>query len=146
MCQVKLWNVATGEERLTLPEPNKRATDLAFSPDGKKLAVGYYGDLVLFRADISSAGNSLDDPARAIAWHEQEAGDAQERKQWYAAAFHMLRLIDLGHKQNEFRKDMVEVLNRLKTEDEGRYRLAWRMVRPDLARELGLESPEVKKK
>src|SRR5262249_17682243 len=36
--EVKLWDLATGKERATIPEPFPVLRALAFSPDGKKLA------------------------------------------------------------------------------------------------------------
>src|SRR5262249_35484543 len=38
-----LWDVATGKELHRLPVHHPPGTDLAFSPDGKTLAVGNYG-------------------------------------------------------------------------------------------------------
>ncbi len=39
-CEVALWEVATGKQIGILPYRKEMPTDLAFSPDGKRLAVG----------------------------------------------------------------------------------------------------------
>ncbi|WP_329596981.1 helix-turn-helix domain-containing protein [Streptomyces pseudovenezuelae] len=54
---VQLWDVATGQNRLTLPTRSPEA--VAFSPDGRILAVGTDGSVGLWSVD-------LPDPARAI--------------------------------------------------------------------------------
>jgi WD40 repeat protein len=47
--EVRLWDVATGKERLCLQAPDSNVTALAFSADGKYLAAGHgYGPLVLW--------------------------------------------------------------------------------------------------
>lgn len=37
---IKLWNVATGQERATLKKHTHRVVSVAYSPDGKTLASG----------------------------------------------------------------------------------------------------------
>jgi WD40 repeat protein len=39
---IRLWDVATGEERLVLKPNDARASAFAFSPDGRKLLTGFY--------------------------------------------------------------------------------------------------------
>ena len=51
---MKLWQVSTGRELLTLPEQRERVRWLAFSPDGTELATaGHDGILTIYRADKS---------------------------------------------------------------------------------------------
>ncbi|MFE2211032.1 helix-turn-helix domain-containing protein [Streptomyces canus] len=54
---VQLWDLATGQNRLTLPTRSPEA--VAFSPDGRTLAIGTDGSVGLWSVD-------LPDPARAI--------------------------------------------------------------------------------
>lgn len=54
---VQLWDLATGQARLTLPTRSPEA--VAFSPDGRTLAIGTDGSVGLWSVD-------LPDPARAI--------------------------------------------------------------------------------
>ncbi|MEU0428433.1 helix-turn-helix domain-containing protein [Streptomyces canus] len=54
---VQLWDLATGQTRLTLPTRSPEA--VAFSPDGRTLAIGTDGSVGLWSVD-------LPDPARAI--------------------------------------------------------------------------------
>ncbi|MFI6435446.1 helix-turn-helix domain-containing protein [Streptomyces sp. NPDC050759] len=54
---VQLWDLATGQTRLTLPTHSPEA--VAFSPDGRTLAIGTDGSVELWNVD-------LPDPARAI--------------------------------------------------------------------------------
>ncbi|WP_329440272.1 helix-turn-helix domain-containing protein [Streptomyces canus] len=54
---VQLWDLATGQNRLTLPARSPEA--VAFSPDGRTLAIGTDGSVGLWSVD-------LPDPARAI--------------------------------------------------------------------------------
>lgn len=54
---VQLWDLATGQNRLTLPTRSPEA--VAFSPDGRTLAIGTDGSVGLWSID-------LPDPARAI--------------------------------------------------------------------------------
>ena len=50
--KVKLWEVATGRELLTLPEQKDRVRWLAFSPDGAMFTTaGHDGILKIYRAD-----------------------------------------------------------------------------------------------
>lgn len=54
---VQMWDLATGQNRLTLPARSPEA--VAFSPDGRTLAIGTDGSVGLWSVD-------LPDPARAI--------------------------------------------------------------------------------
>ena len=63
---VKLWEVATGQERITL---KRGARILAFSPDGNTLGVGVRGQVLLLPAltdPAALARNSRPDPDRPV--------------------------------------------------------------------------------
>jgi WD40 repeat protein len=62
---IKLWNVATGQELLSLESPEGWVTSLAFSPDGRTLASGHgTGAVYLWR----TAGPTVDRAAPESGW------------------------------------------------------------------------------
>jgi WD40 repeat protein/serine/threonine protein kinase len=108
---VKIWDVDTGHEVLTLRGAPQRHWDppfnprVVFSPDGKRLAGTNWDESVsIWEAEIGVSDESL--PAlraervrsaneRAHFWHLQEAENCLKHKRLPAARFHLQRLVDL---------------------------------------------------
>jgi WD40 repeat protein/serine/threonine protein kinase len=105
---VKMWDVGTGQEVLTLRGAPQRHWDPAFnprvvfSPDGKRL-VGTNWDESISMWDTGSqtdedalaqwqATRRQAATARAVLWHLQEAEDCLEHSKRAAALFHFQRL------------------------------------------------------
>jgi WD40 repeat protein len=78
---VKVWDAQSGQEVLAL---KGASGPLAFSPDGKRLAAGWQLWDTEARRDDSAAARR--------AWHQQQAREAEQAGQWFAAAFHLERL------------------------------------------------------
>jgi serine/threonine protein kinase/WD40 repeat protein/tetratricopeptide (TPR) repeat protein len=102
--QVKVWDVATGGEILTLRGAPPRPMDggfnpvLAWSPDGQRLAATvWHGGVTVFDARGRKAvpvSDALRQTAagRAYHWHLAQIEAALRAKQPAAAAFHLARL------------------------------------------------------
>src|SRR5262249_27984963 len=105
---VKLWDVGTGHEVLTLRGAPQRHLDPAFnprvvfSPDGKRLAGTNWDESIsLWEAEVPEDDNAIARyeaarrkaaDARAPFWHLQEAEDCLEHHNPAAALFHLNRL------------------------------------------------------
>ncbi len=91
---VKLWDAESGEEALTL-QSDDQSRGLAFSPDGRRLVAARGVKLSFWDTDppwtTPGTVRAFDDANRA--WHEREAKKSEADKQFFAAAFHVGRLI-----------------------------------------------------
>jgi WD40 repeat protein/tetratricopeptide (TPR) repeat protein len=96
---VKLWDVAMLQERFTLRCPANMPYSLALTPDGKALvAGGTYGQVYLW--DGRAAGGRRwsfapdpESPEQELARHRRAADEAEQTGQWFAAVWHLDRLI-----------------------------------------------------
>jgi WD40 repeat protein/tetratricopeptide (TPR) repeat protein len=94
---VKIWDAVTGQELLTLPgEAADRSDTLAFSRDGRRLALACKdGTLKVWEAEVHTPEEkSARARARVPAWHEREARKSEAVEEWFAALWHLDRLLD----------------------------------------------------
>jgi WD40 repeat protein len=89
----RFWDVASGAERACCRCPDDPLT-LALSPDGKKLAMGGYGNCLALRADDGSGRPTTELP---VSWTVRALAFAPSGSQLVAACDSgMLRLWDVG--------------------------------------------------
>jgi WD40 repeat protein len=87
---VRLWDSPTGKQLAVLEGHKSWVNSVAFSPDGGQLASGdSAGTVRLWIARESPEGREK----RRQIWREEQAGAAEKRDHWFAAAFHMGQLI-----------------------------------------------------
>jgi WD40 repeat protein len=90
---VKLWDVRTGHQALTLRADPDLATAVAFSPDGRFLATAG-GWIKVWDAGAPRPEQRAEAARRrAPAWHRQQAEFSQRQRAWWAAVFHLDRVI-----------------------------------------------------
>jgi WD40 repeat protein len=79
---VKLWDTATGQERLTLKGFKDAVRSLAFSPDGTLLAAGSWdGTVRVWRAATEPEALARKAPARQEPWeHSVSIGRSRQRR------------------------------------------------------------------
>jgi WD40 repeat protein/serine/threonine protein kinase/tetratricopeptide (TPR) repeat protein len=106
--QVKVWDVASGKEVLTLRGLPPRPTDggfnptLAWSPDGRWLAATNYEGGVDVWDGADRPEPAAEAPPAAVpaawryAWHLDQAWAALQNEQPAAAAFHLARVREVG--------------------------------------------------
>jgi WD40 repeat protein len=86
----RVWDAASGKELAVLRGHAGPVRPLAFSPDGSRLATASLDNT----ARLWIARESAEDrEKRRRFWREQQAADAEAGGQWFAAAFHLGRLI-----------------------------------------------------
>jgi tetratricopeptide (TPR) repeat protein len=100
--KVRVWDMATGEELVTLRIAGRRASDggfnpsVAWSPDGRRLAsTNWDGGVSLWDGAPRSASVAVawgEAQARSFDWHLAEAGRAVEDEEREALEFHLARL------------------------------------------------------
>ena len=118
---VRIWDVASGAESLSLRGHKYGVNGVAFSPDGREL-VSTGDDAINVWDAGSGASGAL--PARtpapreAISWHLQEtmAAALADPPQWFGVAYHLERWLAIEPNDFSpyvFRADMEEALGQL---------------------------------
>ena len=92
--EVKLWDVATAFEVVTLPGPT-RWSQLCFDPSGGCLMATDRGKLRVWRSGSAGPEVIAPRPEALHAWHWRQALDAEVETNWFAVAFHVQRLLAL---------------------------------------------------
>ncbi len=92
---VKLWDVATGVEAFVLHGYLGGVLSVAFRPDGRQLVAGTsdWARILVWDLDAPRDERVARAAAGARAWHRSTAAASERDRQWFAAAFHLERLI-----------------------------------------------------
>ena len=98
---IRIWDVASGNETLTLRGHLDYVTGLSFSPDGRWLASAGTRDIRIWEAEAISALVPRDrarDVCATLAWHRQQASECQAAQpaNWFGFAFHLGRLLEVS--------------------------------------------------
>jgi hypothetical protein len=111
---VRIWDPENGQQLLVLPgEHSFLLESLAFSPDGAALASGGLGEFRIFQGVLPTAEGSLarrKKQEQALPeWQQEEAFTAKARGDWYAALFHLDRLLARAPRNLFFQFHRAEV-------------------------------------
>jgi hypothetical protein len=90
----RLWDAASGKQLAVLQGHTGPVFSVAFSPDGSRIATASKDGT----ARLWIAREGLEDEAKRLQaqrrlWREQQAADAETYGQWFAALFHLNRLL-----------------------------------------------------
>jgi tRNA A-37 threonylcarbamoyl transferase component Bud32/tetratricopeptide (TPR) repeat protein len=96
---VRVYDARAGQEAIALKGPALLG-DPVFSPDGARIAARYDGGVLVWTAPADvGAWQAQRRKALAdglLAWHQDQADDFTRTGQWFAAAFHLGRLVASG--------------------------------------------------
>jgi hypothetical protein len=117
----KLWDAATGQEALTLRVQSPFVFGVAYSPDGRHIALTVGRTvLVCDGTPVTPAWNAerlaLAD-RRSLVWQRSEAEDCERQKQWFAAVWHLDRLLAQNRDDADLQKRRDAARARLAEEE-----------------------------
>jgi WD40 repeat protein/tRNA A-37 threonylcarbamoyl transferase component Bud32 len=96
---IRVWDAATGQEALTLRGQAGLGLNVAYSPDGHCIATISEEDETVKLWDATPVTPQLQRERLALVdqrwpvWAKQEAEECERKQQWFAAAWHLGRLI-----------------------------------------------------
>src|SRR5262249_21225760 len=95
---VHAWTVSNGEPDNTTPPPPGSSRGPATSSGGAFRAEAHGAvitliDLARYRPEREVAERRALEPVNRLFWHQQHAAEAEETRDWFAAAFHLAQLL-----------------------------------------------------
>jgi WD40 repeat protein len=133
---MEIWDVASGRVVLVLDWDAEGASSAAWSVDGNRLAVACGKRVKVFDAAVHTlAERRQATEGSAIAWHEREVVFGRQRYDWFAAAYHLGKLIEAKPANANLYTSRVEA--RAHLADVGRGR--WQDALADAARAVSLD-------
>jgi WD40 repeat protein len=137
---IKVWDLAGGQEMLSLTGHRAIVMSVAFSADGR-LASGGWDGVRIWKATAITP-ETFGRRRRALeqrlpAWHVQQASLAREYQQWYAAVFHLDRLVEWAPRALALRSLRLDALAEL-----GRWDRVNKEYEDALA--MGVDNPQLR--
>lgn len=93
---VRLWDIRSGQETISLHVPEQGETAVSLSPRGNVLATGSTRTTLW---ETSHADRSTDEWIEA--WHRDESQRARDDANWFATEFHLSRICQLHRELTE---------------------------------------------
>jgi tetratricopeptide (TPR) repeat protein len=138
---LEIWDVEAGRVALILAldqEPNEGCSSAAWSADGRRLAAAFGIWVKIWDAtERSLEERRRDTEGSVLAWHQREADSAEERSDWFAAAYHLGKLINAEWLNADLYARRAEARARLAEANRGR----WEDAAADMAKAV-LLNPE----
>jgi WD40 repeat protein len=131
---VKLWDVRTGHQALTLRGDPNLATAVVFSPDGLCLATAGM-TIKVWEAQTASLDKRVAIAGqRGLVWHERRAQACSGEREWWERAFHLGHLVTAKPGKVEWRRYLGNA-----RAEQGQ----WELALGDFARTLEMQNDQV---